>query len=180
MSETPETTDAPTGDADATPGAPEAPAGTRRERAAQRREARRPAPRGPLSPEERDAERRARRAKVAADRRRYRAKLKAKRAQAREAAPTPAPDRAPEHGPGRPRVRQGVVVSDKADKTIVVRIDAARRHRRYRKILRTSTSLHAHDERNDANAGDTVRVMESRPLSATKRWRLLDVVERAR
>jgi small subunit ribosomal protein S17 len=187
MSETPETTDAAPepetpgeagGDAAQSPEA--VPGATRRERAAQRRAARRPAQRGPLTPEERDAERRARRAQVAAERRRYRARLKAKRAQARETAPPVEPAHAPEHGPGRPRVRQGIVISDKPDKTIVVRIDDARRHRRYRKILRTSTSLHAHDERNDAHAGDTVRVVESRPLSATKRWRLLDVVERAR
>ena len=77
-------------------------------------------------------------------------------------------------------MRQGVVVSDKADKTITVRIDVTRRHRTYKKIVRHSTTLHAHDERNDANAGDTVRVEESRPLSRTKRWRLIEVVERAR
>ena len=77
-------------------------------------------------------------------------------------------------------MRQGLVVSDKADKTITVRVDTARRHRRYEKIVRRSTTLHAHDERNDASAGDTVRVVESRPLSRTKRWRLLEVVERAR
>ncbi|MCV5111574.1 30S ribosomal protein S17, partial [Escherichia coli] len=69
-------------------------------------------------------------------------------------------------------MRQGVVTSDKADKTITVRIDVARRHRRYEKIVRSSTTLHAHDERNDAHVGDTVRVVESRPLSRTKRWRL--------
>jgi small subunit ribosomal protein S17 len=85
-----------------------------------------------------------------------------------------------EHGPGRPKVRQGVVVSDKADKTIVVRVDVAKRHRRYGKIMRTSSKLHAHDAANDAGTGDTVRVIESRPLSATKRWRLVEVVERAR
>jgi len=78
------------------------------------------------------------------------------------------------------RVRQGLVVSDKAAKTITVRIDSARRHRRYEKIVRASTTLHAHDENNDAHEGDTVRVVESRPLSRSKRWRLLDVVERAR
>jgi small subunit ribosomal protein S17 len=61
-----------------------------------------------------------------------------------------------------------------------VRIDVARRHRRYRKILRTSTTLHAHDERNDAHEGDTVRVVECRPLSRTKRWRLVEILERAR
>ena len=78
------------------------------------------------------------------------------------------------------KVRQGVVVSDKADKTITVRIDTARRHRRYEKIVRSSSTLHAHDENNDAHEGDTVRVIESRPLSRTKRWRLVDVLERAR
>ncbi len=78
------------------------------------------------------------------------------------------------------KVRQGVVVSDKADKTITVRIDTARRHRRYEKIVRSSSTLHAHDENNDAHEGDTVRVIESRPLSRSKRWRLVDVLERAR
>jgi small subunit ribosomal protein S17 len=77
-------------------------------------------------------------------------------------------------------VRQGVVVSAKPDKTITVRIDVARRHRRYRKILRTSTTLHAHDERNDAHEGDTVRIVECRPLSRSKRWRLVEILERAR
>ena len=78
------------------------------------------------------------------------------------------------------RSRQGVVVSDKADKTITVRIDIARRHRRYEKIVRTSRTLHAHDESNDAHIGDTVIVRECRPLSRTKRWRLVEVVERAK
>ncbi|MDQ6745539.1 MAG: 30S ribosomal protein S17 [Actinomycetota bacterium] len=73
-----------------------------------------------------------------------------------------------------------MVTSDKADKTITVRIDVARRHRRYSKIVRTSTNLHVHDERNDAHTGDTVVVREARPLSRTKRWRLVEVVERAK
>jgi small subunit ribosomal protein S17 len=77
-------------------------------------------------------------------------------------------------------VRQGVVVSDKADKTITVRIDIARQHRMYGKIVRTSSTLHAHDESNDAHTGDTVRVVETRPMSRTKRWRLVEVLERAR
>jgi small subunit ribosomal protein S17 len=77
-------------------------------------------------------------------------------------------------------VRQGVVISDKAEKTIVVRVDITRRHKRYHKILRSSITLHVHDERNDAHAGDTVRVQECRPMSRTKRWRLLEVLERAR
>ncbi len=81
---------------------------------------------------------------------------------------------------GQQKVRQGTVVSDKADKTITVRIDTARRHRRYDKIVRTSRTLHAHDESNDANIGDTVIVREARPLSRSKRWRLVQVVERAK
>ena len=66
-----------------------------------------------------------------------------------------------EHGPGRPKVRQGIVVSAKPDKTITVRIDVSKRHRVYKKIVRSSTTLHVHDERNDANEGDLVRVVES-------------------
>ena len=161
-----------------------APAGgvTRRERLEQRRAARRAAAAAapPKTLEERLAERAAQRERNARQRRAYRARQKAKRAEQRAAQPAREPAHAPEHGPGRAKVRQGVVVSDKADKTIVVRIDIARRHKRYRKILRTSTTLHAHDERNDAHAGDTVRVVETRPMSRTKRWRLTEIVERAR
>jgi small subunit ribosomal protein S17 len=129
----------------------------------------------PRTPEERQEARR----KKAQIRRAYRAKAKQRRAERRADEPAREPDRAPEPS-GRRKVRQGVVVSDKADKTIVVRIDVANRHRRYRKVLRTSTTLHAHDETNDANAGDTVRIVESRPLSRTKRWRLVEVLERAK
>ncbi|HEY8467603.1 MAG TPA: 30S ribosomal protein S17 [Solirubrobacterales bacterium] len=78
------------------------------------------------------------------------------------------------------RYRQGTVVSAKPDKTITVRVDIVRRHRRYEKVVRTSTTLHAHDERNEAHEGDVVRVVESRPLSRTKRWRLVEILERAR
>jgi small subunit ribosomal protein S17 len=78
------------------------------------------------------------------------------------------------------KVRQGIVVSSKGDKSITVRIDIARRHRTYEKIVRSSAKLHAHDERNEAGEGDVVRVIETRPLSKTKRWRLVDVVEKAR
>ena len=78
------------------------------------------------------------------------------------------------------KVRQGVVVSSKGDKSITVRIDIARRHRTYEKIVRSSAKLHAHDERNEAGEGDVVQVIETRPLSKTKRWRLVDVVEKAR
>ena len=125
-------------------------------------------------------EREQRRRQLAEQRKRRRAREKEKAKAARAAAPpAPAPE-AREHGPGKPKVRQGVVVSDKADKTITVRIDVTRRHRAYKKIVRHSTTLHAHDERNDAHAGDKVRIVESRPLSRTKRWRLVEVVERAR
>ena len=81
---------------------------------------------------------------------------------------------------GRRAVRQGLVVSDKANKTITVRIDFARRHRRYEKIVRSSSTLHAHDENNEAHEGDVVRVVECRPLSKSKRWKLVDVLEQAR
>ena len=130
--------------------------------------------------EQRAAEREARKKKNASARRAYRAKQKAKRAE--NAANAPAAEAAAprEHGPGRPKVRQGIVISAKPDKTIAVRIDTARAHRMYKKIIRNSSTLHAHDERNEANEGDLVRVMESRPMSKTKRWRLTDVLERSR
>ena len=67
-----------------------------------------------------------------------------------------------------------------ADKTITVRVDSARRHRRYEKIVRSSSTLHVHDERNEAHAGDTVTVIECRPMSRLKRWRLVEVLERAK
>ncbi len=151
-----------------------------KERRAARRAAKAPAASGPRTVEEREAARLERRRRNATLRRNYRARTKAKRAEQRASAPAPEPVEAHEHGPGRPKVRQGIVVSDKADKTIVVRIDIVKRHRRYGKIMRTSSKLHAHDEANTAGTGDTVRVIESRPLSATKRWRLVEVVERAR
>jgi len=151
-----------------------------KERRARKRAAKAPAASGPKTAEERNAERLAARAHKAKLRRNYRQRAKTKQAEARKDQPTPEPDVAPEHGPGRAKVRQGVVVSDKADKTIIDRVDVTRRHRRYGKILRTSTKLHVHDERNDAGAGDTVRVVECRPMSRTKRWRLTDVLEKAK
>jgi small subunit ribosomal protein S17 len=130
------------------------------------------------SAEERATERAERRARLAASRRSYRTKQREKRAASpRETTP---PLEGKEHGPGAPRVRQGVVVSAKPDKTITVRIDIARRHRTYKKIVRSSSTLHAHDERNEAHEGDTVRVVETRPISRTKRWRLVEILERAR
>jgi len=128
------------------------------------------------TPEQRDAERRELRRGKAVARTRRRQQEKAKRAQGEKGAGTP---------PAEPRVttpqsRTGTVVSSKPDKTITVRIDIARRHRRYQKIVRSTTKLHAHDETNDANEGDVVRVVESRPLSRTKRWKLVEVLERAK
>lgn len=78
------------------------------------------------------------------------------------------------------KLRQGIVVSDKGQKSITVRIDTARRHPTYEKVIRRSRTLHAHDERNEAGEGDVVRVVETRPLSKTKRWRLVEVVEKAK
>ena len=78
------------------------------------------------------------------------------------------------------KTRLGVVVSDARDKTITVRIDSARTHPVYGKIVRRSAKLHAHDEQNEARVGDTVRVVECRPLSAQKRWRLIEITERAK
>ena len=86
---------------------------------------------------------------------------------------------APEKVPGR-KERRGIVVSDAMDKTIVVRIDVAQKHERYGKVVRRSSKLHAHDEQNAAGVGDLVRVVETRPLSATKRWRLLEILEKAK
>jgi small subunit ribosomal protein S17 len=151
-----------------------------KERRARKRAAKAPAASGPKTAEERNALRLAARTHKAKLRRNYRQRAKTKQAEARKGQPAAEPDAAPEHGPGRAKVRQGVVVSDKADKTIIVRVDVTRRHRRYGKILRTSTKLHAHDERNDAGTGDTVRVVECRPMSRTKRWRLTDVLEKAK
>lgn len=108
------------------------------------------------------------------------AEAAAKQKTARKPAAKKKPVRpAPERVPGR-KERRGVVVSDAMDKTIVVRIDVTQKHEVYGKVVRRSTRLHAHDERNEAAVGDLVRVVESRPLSATKRWRLLEVLEKAK
>jgi len=80
----------------------------------------------------------------------------------------------------RRKVRTGDVVSDAMDKTVVVRISTQVRHPLYGKIIRRSTKLKAHDETNDAHVGDVVRIVETRPLSKTKRWRVVEVLERAK
>jgi small subunit ribosomal protein S17 len=158
--------------------APAAPRATRRDRLETRRAQARPAARGQVSPEQREQERQARRAATAKQRRAYRAKLKQRRAAGDRTATEPL--QATAHERGRPRERQGVVTSAKGDKTITVKIDVVRRHRRYHKILRSTLKLYAHDEANNAAEGDTVRVVECRPMSRTKRWRLTEVLERAK
>ena len=181
--ETPAAADAPANEATPEAAAPSQPAEVvppkERRRRARAAKAERAKTGRPRTPEERHAERVAERRRKATTRRaeRSRAREKARTARAGAAEAQTTPPR--EHGPGRQKTRQGVVVSDKADKTITVRIDIARRHRRYEKIVRTSSTLHAHDERNDAHIGDTVIVRECRPLSRLKHWRLVEVVERA-
>jgi small subunit ribosomal protein S17 len=86
----------------------------------------------------------------------------------------------PESERGRRQERRGVVVSDKGDKTIVVKVDVIKSHPKYKKVVRSTVKFHAHDERNQAGVGDTVRIVETRPLSKTKHWRLAEVVEKAR
>ena len=86
----------------------------------------------------------------------------------------------PVNEPGRRQERRGVVVSDKGDKTIVVKVDVIKSHPKYKKVVRRSVKFHAHDEQNSAGVGDTVRIVETRPLSKQKRWRLAEIVEKAK
>ena len=80
---------------------------------------------------------------------------------------------------GRRKVREGYVVSDKMDKTVIVAVEDRVKHRLYGKVLRQTTRMKAHDEDNTAGVGDRVRIMETRPISATKRWRLVEILEKA-
>jgi small subunit ribosomal protein S17 len=132
---------------------------------------------GPARPqrsaEERATERAARRSAAAESRRRHRASRRRRRGEPGTGTP-PAP-----REPGPKKVRQGTVVSTGGDKTITVEIAVVRRHPTYEKVVRRTSKLRAHDEGNEARQGDVVRLVESRPLSRTKRWRLLDVLERA-
>jgi small subunit ribosomal protein S17 len=185
--ETPQATDAPAAEAEAAPEA-EAPAAApepepaepdplddlpwkERRRILKSREPHKAGPQKTV--EERAAERAAIRKTKAEARRKERAALKADHKAGTGTPPA-------ERDSNAAKVRQGIVVSDKGDKSITVRIDIARRHPTYEKIVRRSRTLHAHDERNEAGEGDVVRVIETRPLSKTKRWRLVDVVEKAR
>jgi len=86
----------------------------------------------------------------------------------------------PTTGRSERKIREGTVVSSKMDKTVIVAVTDRVRHRRYRKTLQRTTRLYAHDEANEAREGDRVRVMETRPLSKQKRWRVVEVLERAR
>jgi small subunit ribosomal protein S17 len=86
----------------------------------------------------------------------------------------------PESEAGRRQERRGVVVSDKGDKTIVVKVDMIKSHPKYKKVIRSTVKFHAHDEANTAGVGDTVRIIETRPLSKQKRWRLAEIVEKAK
>jgi small subunit ribosomal protein S17 len=125
------------------------------------------------SPEERTAARDEARRRAARKRSSYRTKRRGKQ----QAGPgTPPAER---RSAGR-KTRQGRVVSSKPDKTITVAIEVARRHPQYEKIVRRSRTLHAHDARNEAGEGDLVRVVETRPLSRTKRWRLVEILEKAK
>ncbi|WP_370946438.1 30S ribosomal protein S17 [Amycolatopsis sp. cg5] len=87
-----------------------------------------------------------------------------------------------EAGEGRNdrKVREGYVVSDKMNKTIVVELEDRKKHRRYSKVLRSTSKVKVHDENNEAGVGDRVTLMETRPLSASKRWRLVQIVEKAK
>lgn len=187
-----ETTDAPEAAAEEAPAA-EAPAedaaaaapaepaepeeqlspGERRKRARSRRNRR---PKFTGTPEERSQQRAALRKKKAAARRvsRLKAREEHKAAGPREGTPPVVKE------PGQKKIQEGIVVSDKNDKTIVLKIDIAESHPVYKKVVRHTKKLAAHDERNEANEGDTVRVIESRPLSRNKRWRLVEIVERAK
>jgi small subunit ribosomal protein S17 len=78
------------------------------------------------------------------------------------------------------KVREGLVVSDKMDKTVVVALEDRKKHPRYSKVLRFTTKVKVHDEGNTAGVGDRVQIMETRPLSASKRWRLVEILEKAK
>jgi small subunit ribosomal protein S17 len=128
------------------------------------------------TPEEREEDRKQARAAKARARRKRRADAKA------EAKPGSGEGTSPAEKTrtGKPKERQGLVTSNKGDKTITVQIDSARRHPMYEKIVRQRHKIHVHDERNEAGEGDVVRVIETRKLSKTKHWRLVEIVEKAR
>ena len=87
---------------------------------------------------------------------------------------------APAAARGRRKVRLGTVISDKMDKTVIVQVGSSKAHRLYRKTVRQRTKFKVHDEKNECGVGDLVRITETRPLSKEKRWRVLEIVEKAR
>jgi small subunit ribosomal protein S17 len=125
------------------------------------------------SPEERAAAREQARKAASKNRSSYRRKAREKGEAGTGTPPA-------EHDAASAKLRQGRVVSSKADKTIRVQIETARRHPAYEKIIRNTRTLHAHDERNEAGEGDLVQVVETRPLSRLKRWRLVEILEKAK
>ena len=93
---------------------------------------------------------------------------------------TPAAEKAAESARNERKVRQGYVVSDKMDKTVVVSVEDRVKHALYGKVMRKNSKVKAHDEQNAAGIGDRVLIMETRPLSATKRWRVVEILEKAK
>jgi small subunit ribosomal protein S17 len=132
-----------------------------------------------LSSEERIERRVAERKRKAAERRQYRSGRGAVRAKAAGKGSGTGTE-AVAREPGNAKTRQGIVVSDKMDKTITVRVESARRHPAYEKVIRSSKMYHAHDERNEAGPGDVVKLIETRPMSKTKHWRLTEILEKAK
>jgi len=128
------------------------------------------------TPEEREADRQKDRAAKARARRKRRGEEKAERTPGSGEGSPPAE----KIRTGKPKERQGLVTSNKGNKSITVQIDSARRHPVYEKIVRQRHKIHVHDERNEASEGDIVRVIETRKLSKTKHWRLIEIVEKAR
>jgi small subunit ribosomal protein S17 len=129
------------------------------------------------APAEAPKEARRRRKRLPRSARRQRSKPTREKPAERKPITRPAPE--PKER-GRRQERRGVVISAAMDKTIVVRVDLVKAHPRYKKVVRRSQRFHAHDEQNQAKAGDVVRIVETRPLSKTKNWRLAEVVEAAR
>ena len=136
-----------------------------------------PAAAAPDAPSTAMPERKAKPRRKPRSERRQRSKPKRERPETRKAI-TRLPK--PEHVRGRRQERRGIVVSSAMEKTIVVKVETVKAHSRYKKVIRRSRKFHAHDEQNVANVGDVVLIVETRPLSATKNWRLVEVLEAAK
>ena len=93
---------------------------------------------------------------------------------------SPAPTAVEESTRGQRKIRQGTVISNKGDKTIIVQVGTSKAHRLYKKTVQHRTKFKVHDEKNECSVGDLVRITETRPISKEKRWRLLEIVEKAR